>query len=106
MQVTLASCCTNLGLPEASSDDIMVAVACPDTRLSRLMSLPAIEDRPHAAVQVAVWAIANNPRPNEVRRVLRQEPDAEAAFADQMIVLAADLVRQAGLEPQEFRLFR
>jgi hypothetical protein len=39
-QVTLRTCCTNLGLPEATADDRMIPVPCPDVRLARLLSQP------------------------------------------------------------------
>jgi len=106
-QVSLHTCCTNLGLPEAGPADVMVPVACPDTRLARLLGLPGIEGQPHMAVQAAVWAVANDSRRAEVWRALRQEPAVgSATFANEMVTLGADLMRQAGLTPESFRLFR
>lgn len=106
-QVTLHTACTNLGLPEATADDIMIPVAPHDGRLAQLMGLPGIEQQPHMAVQVAVWAITNNARGYDVRRMLRKEPGVGSSeYATQMLTLAADLMRQAGLDPQTFRLFR
>lgn len=105
-QVTLHTCCTNLGLPEATADDIMIPVAAPDMRLARLMSLPGIEQQPHMAVQAAVWAVANNARGYDVRRMVRREPGVGSEHVNEVLDLAADLMRQAGLEPTEFRLFR
>jgi len=106
-QVTLHTCCTNIGLPEPTANDLMIPVPCPDVRLARLLSLPGLEQQPHMAVQTAVWAIANDPRGSEVRRVLRREPGlGSAAFVGEMIATAANLLQRAGLEPQGFRLFR
>jgi hypothetical protein len=106
-RVTLHTCCTNIGLPEATAADLMLPVACPDVRLARLLGLPGLENHPHMAVQTAVWAIANDPRGSEVRRVVRKEPGVgSAAFASEMIAAASDLLRAAGLDPQGFRLFR
>ncbi|MCE5238924.1 hypothetical protein LLH23_10580 [bacterium] len=107
VQVTLATCCTNLGLREATAADLMIPVACPDVRVARLLSLPGIDQQPHMAVQAAVWAIANDARPTAVRRALRAEPGVGCtAFADEMVGLAASLIRACGLEPGDYRLFR
>lgn len=106
-QVALHTCCTNLGLPEAAPADVMIPVACPSAVMARLLSLPGIEQQPHMAVQAAVWVVANDPRPTEVRRVLRHEPQVGSqAFATEMIVAAGELLRQADLQPTRYRLFR
>jgi len=106
-QVTLHTCCTNIGLPEATPDDIMIPVVCPDARLARLLSLPGINNQPHMAVQTAVWVVANDPRSAEVRRVLRKEPGVgSSAFAAEMMSAAAGLLQAAGLDPASFRLYR
>ena len=105
-EVTLNTCCTNLDLPEARAGDVMIPVACPDARMARLLSLSGLESQPHAALQTAVWALANDPRSYEVRRVLRREPGLGASGYAGGIGTAAGLLRQAGLEPKEFRLFR
>jgi hypothetical protein len=107
VQVALVTCCTNLGLPDAKPSDLMIPVACPDTRLARLLSLPGIEGQPHMAVQAAVWAVANDATGYRIRQALRREPQVGSpAFAAEMVTTAANLMRQAGLEPKSFRLFR
>lgn len=110
--LTINTCCTNIGLPEATAADTMVPVSCPNPQLAALLSLPGIEARPHMAVQAAVWALANDPRGVTIRRALRAELPRTASqteradFCSQMIALAEDLVRSAGLEPRDYHLFR
>jgi hypothetical protein len=106
-QVTLHTCCTNLGLPDAKPTDLMIPVACPDPRLARLLSLPGIQSQPHMAVQAAVWAVANDATGYRIRQALRREPQVgSSTFAADMVTAAANLLRQAGLEPTAFRAFR
>ncbi|MEN6402132.1 MAG: hypothetical protein ABFD94_09300 [Armatimonadia bacterium] len=110
--ITIHTCCTNLGLPEATAADTMVPVASPNPSLAGLLALPGIESRPHMAVQAAVWALANNPRGVTIRRALRGElprssTQAERGeFCSKMVALAEELVRSAGLEPRDYNLFR
>ena len=90
----------------------MIPVACPSPLMAALLSQPGITERPHMAVQAAVWAIANNSRALEVRRALRSEPGAghnsaeRNQYAEAMLDVARQLLIAAGLEPTSFRLFR
>lgn len=105
-QITLHTACTNIHLPAPTPQDIMIPVG-PEPRLARLLSLPGIETQPHAAIQAAVWAIMNNASASRVRQALRREPGIHTAEQMAAILgLAADLLRQGGMEPQQFRLFR
>lgn len=109
--VTLTTCCTNIGRPAPTPDDVMVPVRCPDERLSRLLGLPQIGAEPHFGVQVAVWALANNPRHGQVWQALwRHEaaaaaPEGRAAFVASALQAGARLLERIGLEPTAFRLF-
>jgi len=93
-------------------DDIMLPVASPDERMVALLSLSGIQARPHDAVQAAAWAVATNPRYYEVRTILDEQgrlgrdSGRSRCYAERMVALGADLVRAAGLEPSQFRLFR
>jgi hypothetical protein len=110
--VSFSTVCTNIGRPAPTPDDVMLPVASPDERMVALLGLPGIRERPHDAVQAAAWALASNPRYYEVRTILATKagsdvaPTIRGAYAERMIALAADLVRAAGLEPTQFRLFR
>lgn len=110
--LNIRTCCTNLGRPPATPEDVMVPVSCPDPRMATLLGLPGVTDRPHMAVQAAVWAIANNPRRSEVRLAVRTDPTAgttseeRSRFADEALAVAADLLQAAGLVPASFRAFR
>lgn len=111
IRLTLETCCTNLNLPAATPEDIMLPVRCPDARLARVLSLPEIEAKPRLAVQTAVWAIANNPRRFDLRQALRSYPEAgktsaeRSRFTDVTLSLAADLLQAAGLDPSAFRAY-
>lgn len=110
--LTLHTCCTNLGLPEATADDLMVPVAAPNPPLAALLSLPAIQSRPHMAVQAAVWALANDSRGMTIKRAIRAELPRTSTQAErshytaQMVALAEELVRAAGLNPRDYNLFK
>lgn len=111
-RITIHTCCTNLGLPEAGDDDVMIPVASPNPSLTRLLSLPGIEAQPHMAVQAAVWAVATDPRGQTIRRALRAElprtstQAARGEFSSAMVALAQGLVQAAGLDPRQYNLFR
>lgn len=109
-RLTLHTCCTNLGLPPATRADLMLPVPCSDGRMAALLGQPGIAGRPHMAVQAAVWALASDPSRRAVRRALLTEagvPRQERErFAAEMLAAAADLLRQANLAPEAYRLFR
>jgi hypothetical protein len=110
--LTIRTCCTNIGLPAATPDDVMVPVRCPDQRLAKLLGLPQIGAEPQFGVQVAVWALANNPRRAQVWQVVRshemaaEAPEGRDAFAAASLGAGASLLRRIGLEPATFRMFR
>ena len=103
-QVVIPTACTNLGLPEPTPKDVMMPVACPDAHLVRLASLPQTQTAPHAAAQLAVWAITDNPRASGVRGYLREM--AAAGTPDELAGTARQLLAACGLDPRGFRMFR
>lgn len=107
--VYIPTACTNIGLATPTTDDIMFAAACPDERLARLAVVLDKAGAPHPATQLAVWAVANNPQPWLIQMYLRQvcpgeSPDAAQARG-QLLMTAAELLAEAGLDPSQFAMF-
>lgn len=107
--VRIPAACTNIGLRTPTPADVMIAAACPDTRMARLTQVIAKRKPPHPAVQLAVWAVANNPSRGMIDRYLHetitgQQPSA-VAERDKLVITAENLLREAGLKPGEFRMF-
>lgn len=103
-QVVIPSACTNYGLPEPTAKDVMTPTVCPDVRLVQLASLAQAQSAPHAAVQLAVWAITDNPSAPRMREYLREM--RAAAAADALGGTARELLTACGLDPRGFRMFR
>ncbi len=80
---------------------------CPNMDMETLCSLSELPDAPRPAVQVAVWAIANNPTYTRVRRYVREAArDSEGRLSvDSIMTGAARLLEATGLEPSEFRMY-
>jgi len=111
--VRIPTACTNIGLPAPTRNDVMVAVRCPDPRIARVASLYGQPGVQPAAVQVAVWAITDNPPVKPIsqflQRAARQAQKADAATAvtpEALLQQAADLLRRADVEPGLFTVFR
>jgi len=111
-EVVLPTACTNIGLPAPTRRDVMVAVRCPDPRVARVASLYGQPGVYPAAVQVAVWAVANDPpaKPvnqyvqKAVRLALKADP-ASTLTADAILQQAAELLRRADVDPGLFTVF-
>jgi len=113
VDVRIPTACTNIGLPAPTRNDVMVAVRCPDPRIARVASLYGQPDVHPAAVQVAVWAITDNPPAKPISQFLQraarqlQKADATTALsADGLLQQAADLLRRADVDPSLFTVFR
>jgi hypothetical protein len=108
--VTLPTACTNLGLPEPTASDVMLARACPDDRMASVMTAAGNPQVSRPAVQVAAWAIANDPplwalQPFLGTIVSDQDPEAPAK-RQAIVQSAAGLLAEVGVDPAQFRMFR
>ena len=78
--------------------------------MARLTQVIAKRKPPQPAAQLAVWAVANNPAPGQIDRYLHEvvnsgQPDA-VKKRKELITTAENLLREAGLAPAKFRMFR
>ena len=109
-RVHIPVACTNLGLRTPTPGDRMVLAACPDRRMARLAAVIGKRRPSHPAAQLAVWAVANDP-PREATdrylyQTLQQAPPPEAlADMDLLVSAAANVLKEAGLQPAAFRMF-
>jgi len=108
MQVWVPTACTNIGRPEPTADDVMVPSPCPNEDMARLSRSLVLQGAEQPMVQVAVWAVANDPPARALRGYLREMVNQSdgALTADDIMQGAADLVLRAGLEPSDYRMFR
>jgi len=112
-QVRIPTACTNLGLPAPSRRDIMIPSPCPDPRVARIASMAGGEKVSAAAVQVAIWAIANDPPSRSVasylKRVVKaqekENPETEVSGGS-ILAEAATLLRRAEVSPEAYQLFK
>lgn len=101
--------CMDYNKPAPTRRDLMVIMPPPE----RYAALAAVLDETHPpqpAAQLAMWAVANDAPPTAASRYLVEIiPGSSEAIAGQrkeIIAIAADILRAAGLEPERFRLFR
>lgn len=106
-QVWIPTACTNFNLRAPTEDDVMFAYACPNDDMARLAGLPGLLGYPRPSVQLAVWAIANDPPLTRLKTYLRDQVSASAGELTQAQVMegAVELLSRAGLEPEAFRMF-
>jgi len=111
-QVTVPTACTNLGLPSPTRRDIMIAARCPDPRVAGIAALYGQLGIEPAAIQLAIWALANNPPSTAVRGYLQRAVKAEkkanpesVVTPESLIAAAAGLLERVRVTPREFRLF-
>jgi len=92
-RVQLKTACMDINLPAAGYQDVLYARPCQDERMFKLCSAvnPTRDD--HGAIQLAVWAIANNPPQRQMR--------GHSDMAKTKLLL-----RRAGLDPNSFRMFK
>jgi hypothetical protein len=111
--VRIPTACTNIGLPAPTRQDIMVAVRCPDPRVARIAALYGQPDVHPAAVQIAIWAVADDPPAKPIDQYLRMtakqakraDPDSTVT-AEALLRQASDLLRKADVDPGLFSLFQ
>jgi len=112
-QVTIPTACTNLGVPSPTRRDVMIPAHCPDPRVASIAALHGELGIRPAAIQLAIWAIADDPPSTAVtgylQRAVRAEKKADPespVTPESLIAAAAGLLRKVGVTPQEFRLFQ
>lgn len=107
-QIWIPTACTNIGRPAPTAEDIMVPSPCPSRDMARLSRSLVLEGIHRPMVQVAVWAVANDPPARALRRYLAEQVKlAEGSLtADDIMYGAADLLRISGLDPAAYRMFR
>jgi hypothetical protein len=109
-QVWIPTACTNINLQAPTETDVMLAAACPNQDMERLSSYLADNAAPRPSVQVAVWAVANDPPP--MYPALSQYILAQAQLSEGkltplgIMTSAAGLMQAAGLMPTAYRLVR
>jgi len=109
--VTIPTACTNYDLPAPTTHDRMHAVCCPEPRMAVLSEQVGRSHPPQTVAQIAVWAIANNPRWDQIAGQVEADvkadtPEERAEQAEQWRLEAAHLMREAGINPNNFRVFR
>ncbi|MFW5868573.1 MAG: hypothetical protein ACOCX2_12190, partial [Armatimonadota bacterium] len=108
---TIPTACTNYDLPAPTSRDRMNPVCCPEPRMAALAEQVGRAHPPQTVAQIAVWAIANNPPWDEIAGLVEADVEAETPeelteTAEAYRLQAADLVRSAGVNPGNYRMFR
>jgi len=109
-KITIATACTDLGLPSPTLADIMNPMPCPDQRLSRIAGVVSARSVPAEVAQIAVWAIANNPPPGALQvylgRVVTGVPVVAEPKRRELMGAVANLLTNAGLDPGSFLMFQ
>jgi hypothetical protein len=109
--VEIPAACTNYNLPAPTRHDRMNPVCCPEPRMAALAEQVGRMHPPQPVAQIAVWAIANNPTWSEIAGLVEAEvtadtPEERAEGAEGYRDRAARLMREAGINPRNFRIFR
>jgi hypothetical protein len=106
-QVWVPTACTNIGRPAPTERDVMIAYACPDADMERLCRSVVLASEPRASIQVAVWAIANDPPYGQLRGYLAEQSELSggALTPEGIMEGAARLLQRAGRDPADFRMF-
>lgn len=109
-QVWIPTACTNLNLAAPTEKEVMVAFPCPNPDMALLADSVPLGVAPRPAIQVAVWAIANDPPKGHsvlLAYVNGQSAASQGRFTPAGIFQsAAKLLADAGLAPERYRLFR
>jgi hypothetical protein len=111
-QTTIPTACTDIGLATPTRRDVMVAARGPDERVAKVAAMYGEIGVPASAVQVAVWAVANNAPYNVVSPYLdqavkdarRKDPQTDLTPAS-IMASAARLLERVGVVPTSLRLF-
>lgn len=109
-QVIIPAVCTNLGWRSPTAADILIPVKRPNSRLADVAAVASRRRLALPVVQLAAWAVANNPPRADIERYLNEvvagiqaPPQLEKG---RLLQQAADLLRAAKLTPAEFRMFQ
>lgn len=109
----IPTACTNINRRAPTPDDQLFPEPCPDDRMARLCGVgdPARDDL--NAIQLAVWAVANNPSLRTIGRheddlvpAEVTEPELRRRELQKLLDTAAALLEKADLRPTSFRMFR
>ena len=108
--VTIPTACTNYDLPAPGRWDGMIPHPCPSRTMTLLSTTVGKLQPLRGVVQLAVWAVANNPTWEQVvgyvqGRAGGETDEENAANALAMRGLAAQLLADAGVDPSAFRMF-
>lgn len=109
--VDIPTACTNYDLPAPTRQDRMIPVPPPAPEMAVLAEHIARVNPPRTVAQLAVWAIANNPRwETVVGYVERQVLAADESERDRLAALyrrqAAQLLWECGINPVRFAMFQ
>ncbi len=109
--VEIPTACTNYDRPAPGRWDRMAPHPCPSATMTLLSTTVGKLQPPRGVVQLAVWAVANNPTWEQVvgyaqGRATGDSDEELAANAEVMRGLAAQLLAESGVDPSAFRMFR
>ncbi len=112
-RLTIPTACTNISRLAPEPRHQLYAVRCPDERMRLLCARVNIERDDPGAVQLAVWAIANDPPLRTLSRhwesIIETEITDDAMLAAEqkrLLEEAWGLLLRADLAPEGFRMFR
>ena len=112
-RLTIPTACTNISRLAPEPRHAMYAVRCPDERMRVLCSRVDLEKDDPGAVQLAVWAIANDPPLRTLSRhwqsIIEAEITDDAVLQSEQRHLLDEawaLLQRANLAPEGFRMFR
>ncbi len=113
VRLRIPTACTNINRPAPTPDDILFPEPCPDERMAVLCGLIQLNQYDLNVVQLAVWAVANNPTSRSIRRQLNEMVSEEVTSVEnrreqgaRLLDAAAALLERANLDPADFRMFR
>jgi hypothetical protein len=113
-RLRIPTACTNINLRAPTADDEMLPTPPPNARLARLCGFVSPAEDDIHAIQVAVWAVANNAPRHAIQRQAdymldtdeTTDPATRQRAFDTIVSGAADLLRRAGIDPASYRTFR
>ncbi|MCD6361250.1 MAG: hypothetical protein J7M38_10330 [Armatimonadetes bacterium] len=108
--VDIPTACTNYNLPAPTRWTRMIPHPCPSPAMAALTETAGTLKPRQAVIQLAVWAIANNPSWEKIVGLAeaRAEGDTDEERAADALVMrrqAAELLAAAGVAPEQFRMF-
>lgn len=113
VSLRIPTACTNIGRRAPTPDDELFPEPCPDDRMARLCAVLSPRHDDLNAMQLAVWAVANNPSLRTIRRheedLVAEEvtdPELRRQELQKLLDTAATLLEKADLRPAKFRMFR